>query len=338
MTNNPKDGSLGFPEPIETPPPVKVDPTSTGAPPPVTLSETAPTPPKTDTNLAIVVYKRDLKLPPGTQKLGKELLKANTQAIVKLIPPWAAISGRRFMNSAAMMLLRSPLIATTCPAFTIIRSISEAAELGMSFNNKLQQAFLVPISDHGKTECQMWLGYRGMIQLIFRACDVVSVSAEVVYEGDVFKRIGGTHPAITHEPNEGTPKTDDRITHAYSVATFKTGHQQFEIMTRAQLDEIKGRTRSSKNPRSPMNLWFSEWCRKTVIRRMFKFLPVSSDKADLIEKALTREDDAYGIEDVEGMNPAERAAAVRAQVMGDTKLEAGEEEPMDAEFTVEGDE
>jgi recombinational DNA repair protein RecT len=115
-----------------------------------------------------------------------------------------------------------------------------------------------------------------MISLARRSGEIVSIGAYPVHERDEFHFEYGLDPTIRHVP----AMTEDpgALTYVYAVAKLKDGGTQFEIMSRAQIDAIMRRAMSNKR-QSPWQTDYEEMARKTVIRRLWKYLPVSVEMA-----------------------------------------------------------
>ena len=162
-----------------------------------------------------------------------------------------------------------------CDSLSVAGALIQSAELGLVPASTLGQTYLIPRYNRkkGKTECQMMVGYRGMLELARRSGQVKTIHAFIVYANDTFKIKYGFTPRIDH-----IPSTENRgdFKCVYAVATLKSGEKQFEMMTRQEVTQIKDRAKKSDN--DLQNIWednFDEMARKTVIRRLFKYLPIS---------------------------------------------------------------
>ncbi|MGN1209108.1 MAG: recombinase RecT [Duodenibacillus sp.] len=71
------------------------------------------------------------------------------------------------------------------------------------------------------------------------------------------------------------------MTHVYAVAQLQGGGVQFEVMSRAEIEGI--RAQSKAGTRGPWVTHFEEMAKKSVIRRLFKMLPVSIEAARAVE-------------------------------------------------------
>ena len=142
----------------------------------------------------------------------------------------------------------------------------------------------MPFYDNKKSgyECQLVVGYRGLIDLARRSGQIVSIEARIVYEGDTFDLDYSIEGAkLIHKPClDGEP---GKMRLVYGVATLKDGGHQFELMTRAQIDKIKAISQSGKKGFGPWADHYDEMARKTVVKRLAKYLPISVELADAIE-------------------------------------------------------
>lgn len=157
-------------------------------------------------------------------------------------------------------------------------ALYNVALTGLSLNPTLRLAYLLPrtvkINNQYVKKICLEPSYMGLIKILTDAGSVRRVWAECVYDADEFEVSLGTQPSIRHIPDYNEPRTDDKIIAAYAVAEIAGGLQQFEVMTRRQIDGIKARSESVKaKSHSPWDSDFSEMCRKTAVRRLYKYLP-----------------------------------------------------------------
>lgn len=113
--------------------------------------------------------------------------------------------------------------------------------------------------------------YRGLIDLARRSGEIGPFYAFAVKSNDEFHYALGLNPDLHHVPADG-----DRgeVTHFYAVAKAKDGSwAQFDVMTRAQIDAIRGRSKAKDN--GPWVTDYEAMGMKTVVRRLCKFLPAS---------------------------------------------------------------
>lgn len=221
------------------------------------------------------------------------------QLIAKLKPQMAValpstMNPERVARVALTELRTNPKLAEAAqsnPA-SFMGSMLKASALGMEVGNGLGHAYLIPFDKRAKqngqwvtvsTEIQLIIGYRGMIELARRSGQIETLYAVEVYEGESFQvTMGLSQDIVHHRDFSGTiSMTPENVIAVYAVAKLKGGMVQFDVMTTAQVEAIRSRSKSKDN-----GPWVTDWiemAKKTVLRRLFKMLPVSVEvqtKAD----------------------------------------------------------
>jgi recombination protein RecT len=119
----------------------------------------------------------------------------------------------------------------------------------------------------------------GILKKIRQSGEVAKVSAQVVYENDEFVISYGFDEDVKHIPPKLNEPRGEPIG-AYATAVLKDGSQLLEVMSLEQIDQVRKVSRASGN--GPWVQWFGEMARKTVMRRLSKRLPMSTDLEDEI--------------------------------------------------------
>ena len=190
------------------------------------------------------------------------------------------LTPERMVKLALVAAMKTPKLRE-CTAESIANCLMAASETGLEPGGSLGQCYIIP---YGKSATFL-IGYRGMIALARRSGEILSIEAHVVYKGDRFKCEFGAEPKLEHEPEWEADRADKDIKGAYAVAKLRDGGTQIEVMTRPEIDAIRKRSRASSD--GPWVTDYSEMCRKTAVRRLFKYLPVSVE----IAEAVSREDE-----------------------------------------------
>ena len=181
----------------------------------------------------------------------------------------------------------TPKLANCTPA-SLVHSIMLAGRLNIVFNSPLGQAWLVPRfnSDKGVTECSLQLGYKGLLALVRRSGEVLSVHADVVRENDEFEFKNGTEYFLHHS---WTFKKDrGQVVGVFATAKLRGGESQFAVLSFDDVEKIRLRSPSSDSP-AWRNSW-DEMAKKTALNRLSKTLPMSIEVQDSISKATELED------------------------------------------------
>lgn len=223
-------------------------------------------------NKETAVVKRD----PRVDRLQAMFAKGAPE-LAKVIPETMRkhLTPDRIAKIVISAALRSPDLLNCCPA-SILKSAMTATSLGLECDGLLGGAYLVPFNNRstGKKEAQFIVGYRGLIDLARRSGNIKSIEAHVVREGDHFLCRLGTESRLEHTPNWAAD-TLGKMVAVYAVAHFRDGGYQFEVMTKAQVDAIR---RSSKAGNfGPWKDHYEEMSRKTAVRRLAKYLPLTID-------------------------------------------------------------
>lgn len=159
-----------------------------------------------------------------------------------------------------------------CSQASFLGSIMTAAQLGLEVG-PLGYVYLVPY----KGNCQLILGYQGMIELARRSGLITNIYACVVREGDYFKYTLGLHRDIQHEPSEDPDRETKPITHVYAVAHYKDGPPDFAVLSRFEV--AKRRARSAAANSGPWVTDEESMTLKTAVRALWKWLPKSTEMA-----------------------------------------------------------
>nr|DAL77711.1 MAG TPA: RecT protein [Bacteriophage sp.]DAS76874.1 MAG TPA: RecT protein [Caudoviricetes sp.] len=170
-----------------------------------------------------------------------------------------------------------------CAPESFYGAVLQCAALGLEPGSALGHCYLLPFGNgkdkQGRPNAQLIIGYRGMIDLARRSGQIVSLQAYCVHEQDTFNYKLGLDPDIEHIPASVADR--GKVTHVYAVAKLKGGGVQFEVMSRAEIEKV--RTSSKAGNSGPWSSHWEEMAKKTVIRRLFKYLPVSIEAVRAVE-------------------------------------------------------
>ena len=206
----------------------------------------------------------------------KDILQQEWHKISAVIPK--QVSQERMFQLAVSAYNQTPELAK-CTPVSVLSCILKCAALGVepSAVDNLGRAYILPYNNRktGCTEAQMILGYKGMIDLARRSGEIQDISARAVYEGDFFEYEFGLNEQLKHIPAQDNERTPNKLTHVYMVCHFKDGGHYIDVMTRSQVNAIRSRSKSGSSAYSPWSTDYEAMACKTVIRRAFKFLPVS---------------------------------------------------------------
>ncbi len=234
-----------------------------------------------------------------TQK--KDIIASNQAKVVslfdKLKPEFQKalpkhLDVNRFIRAALTEFRKTPLLWEADP-ITFVGSCVALAQLGLELG-PLGHAYLLPFRNNktGTIDCTLIIGYKGQIDLARRSGQIVSLTAHAVFENDIFNFAYGLDEKLEHIPtllNRGNMKA------VYAVAKLVGGGHQFEVLSIEDVDKVRAKSKAGNF--GPWKDSYEEMAKKTAIRKLFKYLPVSVD----LQRAFTLEDRAEATSVVEAI-------------------------------------
>jgi recombination protein RecT len=209
----------------------------------------------------------------------KNLMMANQKSVMGLLEQMKGEIARCLpkhltperMARIAMTELRKTPKLQECDPLSFIAAIMQASQLGLE-PGILGSCYLIPFNNNqtGKVECTFMPGYRGFLDLARRSGQIVSLVSRAVYENDVFSYEFGLKEDLIHKP---AMNERGELIAVYAVAILKDGGHQFDVMSKKDVDLIRNQSKSKNN--GPWVTHYEEMAKKTVLRKLFKWLPCS---------------------------------------------------------------
>lgn len=160
---------------------------------------------------------------------------------------------------------------SSCTDESIVKSLMDLSQLGLEPDGR--KAHLIP---YGR-ECTVVIDYKGIVELIMRTGLVSRIQADVVCENDEFEFNMGE--VVKHKIDFRKPRGE--MYAVYSIVYFKDGTKRCECMSRDEVEKIRSRSKAGKS--GPWMTDFNEMAKKTVFKRLSKWIPISSEMRDAIE-------------------------------------------------------
>ena len=162
-----------------------------------------------------------------------------------------------------------------CTPQSFLAGMMNSAQLGLEPNTPLGQAYLIPFRNHGTMEAQFQIGYKGLIDLAYRSGQVKTIYAEVVREGDEFEYELGLEPKLVHRPADSGR---GEIKYFYAVFKLVNGGEGFTVMSKDDVDKHRDHfSKAANRGFSPWSTNYEEMGKKTVIKKVLKYAPLSTD-------------------------------------------------------------
>lgn len=262
----------------------------------------------------------------------KQLLEGEAfkSQVAKALP--SHLKPDRMIRVALTALTKTPKLAE-CDKASLFAALLTCSQFGLEPDGR--HAHLIPYG----TTCQLILDYKGLVDLAYRSGMVESIHADVVCEHDTFRYNLGIVEA--HEINLRKPR--GAVYAAYARAALKGGAVKCEVMSAEEIDSIRNRSRSGD--KGPWKTDYNEMAKKTVFRRLSKWLPLSAEYRDAAEMDDDRAQEITGavaadhvyshFNDLKNVTPvdekaaaeidaAKLAASVRAQEEREAKAAKGD--------------
>lgn len=182
-----------------------------------------------------------------------------------------------------------------CTRSSIQMAVLNIAQIGLTLNPALKLAYLVPRMQGGERICCLEPSYMGLCKLVTDTGSAKNIYAHLIYENDLFEQILGTENKIIHKPKLGER---GEFVGVYAVAVLSDGRTQVEVMDKLDVYEIRDKSESYKafkEKKVKTCVWedsFGEMTRKTVIKRLTKYLP-KTEHWDKISQAIELDNKDY---------------------------------------------
>jgi recombination protein RecT len=207
------------------------------------------------------------------------------RAIGKLMPPG------KFTRQALTALRKQPALLR-CTVKSVVDALLTIAEVGLSPNPALGQAWLIPYKEKGVDTCQMQFGYKGLAALIYRTSPVASIDASAVYENDHFVYTRGTSPSLEFRKFDGKKEERGEFRGAYCVISPKGGGAPVvDYIPAWRILEIREGSKAYKFDKAG-SIWakhFDEMAAKTAVRHASKLANIDTRAALYIQADVERE-------------------------------------------------
>jgi recombination protein RecT len=196
----------------------------------------------------------------------------------------------RFIRIALTALTKNPKLGK-CTQASLVSCLLDLSALGLEPDGR--RAHLIPYMNNktGELVCTLIVDYKGLVELAMNTKEVSNIHADVICENDIFEYNLGQ--IVRHEIDF---HRDRGVMYAaYCIITMKDGTKKCEVMTKAEIDAIRERSKAGKD--GPWVTDYNEMAKKTVFRRASKWIKLSPEVREKLEK-----DDA-GLYDIDPLAP-----------------------------------
>jgi recombination protein RecT len=205
------------------------------------------------------------------------------------------ITPARFVRTAQTAVSMTRNIERLKDQSSLYAAVTNAAADGLILDGR--EAALV-IDYNGVASYRPMM--RGLLKLAHNSGQIKSLVVELVREADefVYRPTDADEP-ISHQIDLRAARGE--VYAVYAMATLVGGGIVFDVMTVEDINRIRDRSdayrafKAGKIKSTPWSTDWSEMARKTVFRRLSKYLPASTDR-DSLHSAAERIDEDFSFE------------------------------------------
>ena len=213
----------------------------------------------------------------------------------------AHINADAFVRTVQTALQLNPDLQRADPR-SLFASCMKAAADGLIIDGR-EAALIVRNVNVGDRQNPRWEKHatyqpmvQGLMKLARNSGEIVSIVAHVVYENDRFAYVLGDEERIEHAPAPFDQERGRPIA-AYAIVKLKDGSAIREVMRASEIMNIAGQGSNGYQYDPAKGKNFAEWWRKTLIRRITKYVPRSSDAIGRFATAAEQIDEDFDYSD-----------------------------------------
>lgn len=210
-------------------------------------------------------------------KKAENYLKKMEPVILQALPKNSAMTPERLSRITLTTMKTNPKLQL-CSTESILAAVLQSAQLGLE-PDLLGSCYFIPY----KTTCSFQIGYRGLIDLVTRRGEVTTITANPVYENDLFVEEYGKEETFRHIPYRKGDR--GRLIGFYAYAHLKNGGFKGEYMTVEEIEQVRNDYSKAFQWDNKGSIWVKHYeamAKKTVIKRLVKYLPISVETQNAI--------------------------------------------------------
>ena len=267
-------------------------------------------------------------------------LAAMSKELASVLP--ANVPTKRFLRIASEAITDTPSLLE-CDRGSLYKAVKDCAADGLVIDGR--EAAIVPFYDSkAKIKKAKYMPMvTGIIKRARNSGDIESIYPVIRYEKDLYDVDYGKRHPVTFKPADGDR---GKPVGAMCIVWYKNGGMEFEYMAESEILIVR---ECSKQPKSLQwtTFWTEGW-KKTVLRRLFKRVPMSSELDRVVtnidneydfsaqpaaeqpgpEKKLTRAEQRVAEQQGGGEKQATEQGATDAEYEEMAPVDAGDEDPI----------
>lgn len=180
--------------------------------------------------------------------------------------------------------------------------------------------------EHWTQKVQYMPMYQGILKKVRQSGELAAINTQVVYSKDKFRHVLGDEDKIEHEVVNGNDRGEFEA--VYCIAKLHDGTVMKEVMYKSDVERVRMTSKSGNKNGEPAGIWkdwYPEMAKKTVFRRLAKWLPQSIDKGGIVEAFAN--DDSMDVIDQETGGAATYEAVPEEGAVEETKTIESQPQP-----------
>lgn len=202
-----------------------------------------------------------------------------------------AMNSGAFVRAVLTSVQKSPDLQQATPQ-TLLGSVMLAAQLRLEIGDALGHFYLTPRKEKGVQICLPIIGYKGFIELAYRSGRIEKIETFLVRDGDQFTHGGNSERGRFFDWTPQDYDEDRPWTGVVGVAKVKGGGTVWAYLPK---EKVLAR-RPGHWKYTPWATNEEEMSRKTIIRAMAPYLPMSTE----LGRALA--EDEQKVEQIAGLD------------------------------------
>ena len=242
------------------------------------------------------------------------------------------ISPAKFRSAALTAVQHNPDLLSADKA-SLFNALQQSCQDGLLPDNREAALVIHNTNTAKKGQPANWVAkvaympmVRGVLRKLRQSGEIATITLQVVYHGEEFDfwvDEEGEH--LKHRPTFEGDRSDNNIRLAYAMVRLKDGDLQVEILTKAEIEKIKGASKTGAKGFGPWKDWYVQMAKKSALHRLAPKLPISSELVTLIERDREIYDFDQEPRDVTPPKPQQGRSSRLQQFIGDDDSTSEEE-------------
>lgn len=225
------------------------------------------------------------------QTVEKELLSDYGEILSQMLGDYG-YDIKRFVVTIVNAVKKNPKLMQ-CTKESLLSSVLASAQLGLDIDSPLGYCYMIPYTNNKANciEAKFIIGYKGIVELLYRSKHVLKVNSKIVYEKDDFHYEEGMETVLKHIPYI---KGDaGKRVGTYTVVKLSNGENIVIWVSAKEIEALKRKSTAQDiylEENDPTgNMW-----KKAGIRQIIKYIP----KQDVpeVEKVESYDDKVLSLE------------------------------------------